>query len=237
MTDDHETVDNTFYDQNKDNKIFIKIFKIFKKLELEILPTLQFNKEIFDFIEDSKNNNNLLMDDQIIKKYKIYEKIKEYKNIIFVERKGFTSIKTSLLTQIIYQEKDKIINNDNFYNMINKLNKNENKNIYILSGDKHFILSLDIYKDKHKICNVKNIGPINTCVNTQYVNLFLTTTKYYSENKEIIKKNGFINIKYKNNKLIIKEIINSKTNIIFNSINTIYSGLKFLYYRNILKYL
>jgi hypothetical protein len=242
MTDDHETVDNTFYDQNKDNITFMKIFKIFKKLEIEILHTLQFNKEIFDYIEDSKNNtiyimnnNNLLMDDKIIKKYEIYKKIKEYKNIIFLERKVFISKKTSLLIQIIYQEKDKLINNDNFYNMINKLNKN--KNIYILSGDEHYIASFDIYKDKNKICNIKNIGAINTCVYIQYVNLFLTTTKYYSENKEIIKKNGFININYKNNKLIIKEIINPKTNIIFNTINTVYSGLKFLYYRNILKYL
>ena len=110
MTDDHETVDNTFYDQNKNNITFIKIFKILKKLEIEILHTLQFNKEIFDYIEDSKNNtiyimnnNNLLMDDKIIKKYEIYEKIKEYKNIFFLERKGFTSVKTSFLTKIIYQ--------------------------------------------------------------------------------------------------------------------------------------
>lgn len=130
MTDDHETIDNTFYDQNKNNIIFIKIFKIFKNLEIEILHNLQFHKKIFDYIIDSKNNtiyimnnNNLLMDDKIIKKYEIYEKIKEYKNIFFLEKKGFTSTKTSFLTKLIYQEKEKIINNDNFFNMINKLNK------------------------------------------------------------------------------------------------------------------
>jgi hypothetical protein len=242
MTDDHETIDNTFYNKNKNNIIFIKIFKIFKNLEIEILHNLQFNKKIFNFIGDIKNNtiyimnnNNLFMDDKIIKKYEIYEKIKEYTNIIFLERKGFTSTKTSLLSRLIYQEKNEIINNDNFYNMINKLNKN--KKIYVLSGDKHFLSSLDIYDDDYKICNVKNIGAINTCVFIQYVNLFLTSTKYSFKNEEIIKKNGFININYKYSNLIIKEIINPKTNIIFNTMNSIYSGFKFLYYREILKYL
>jgi hypothetical protein len=121
--------------------------------------------------------------------------------------------------------------------MINKFNINGNKNIYVLSGDIHLIASLDVYKDDNKICAIKCIGSINSCVIIGYVNLFLSSSNYHLKNKEIIKKNGFININYKNNNLIIKEIINDKTNIIFNTINTVYSGLKFLYYRNILKYL
>jgi hypothetical protein len=245
MTDDHESVDGPFYNQNKDNIIFIKIFKIFKKLEIEILHTLQFNKETFDYIKDNKNNtlyvmnnNNLLMDDKIIKKYLIYKKIKKYKNIIFLERKICLSINTDTLTKIIYDnDKNLKINNDNLYNMINKFNINGNKNIYVLSGDIHLIASLDVYKDDNKICAIKCIGSINSCVIIGYVNLFLSSSNYHLKNKEIIKKNGFININYKNNNLIIKEIINDKTNIIFNTINTVYSGLKFLYYRNILKYL
>jgi hypothetical protein len=245
MTDDHETIDNTFYNQNKDNITFIKIFKIFKKLEIEILHTLQFNKETFDFIEDIKNNtiyimnnDNLLMDDNIIKKYKIYEKIKKYKNIIFLERKIFLSFDTDLLSKIIYDSgKNLIINNDNFYYMINKLNKNRNKNIYVLSGDLHTITSSDIFKDNNKICTIKCIGAINSVKALGSVNLFLSSRKYHLKNKEIIKKNSFININYKNNNLIIKQTINNKTNIIFNTINTVYLGLKFFYYRDIIKYL
>ncbi len=240
MTDDHETVDDTFYDKNKDNIIFIEIYKIFKKLEVEVLHNLQFNKKIFDFIKDNKNNtiyvmnnNNLLMNDKIIKKYKIDKKIKEYKNIIFLERKMSISKETSKLSDIIYNEKNKIINNDNFYNMINKINKN----IYVLSGNEHVISSIEIYKDDYKICNVKNIGAINTCVDINKINLFLSTDDYYIKNKKIIKKNGFINISYYNNNLIVKHIINNKTNLIFNLINTVYSGLKFFYYRDVLKYL
>jgi hypothetical protein len=243
ITDDHETVDDTFYDENKDNIIFIEIYKIFKKLEIDVLHTLQFNKKIFDFVKDKKNstlyilnNNNLLMNDKIIKKYKIYKKIKEYKNIIFLDRKISISKETSKLSDIIYnQKKNKIINNDNFYNMINKL---ENKNIYVLSGNDHFISSMDIYKNDYKICNVKNVGAINTCVYINKINLFLSTDDYYYvKNKKIIKKNGFIKINYKNNNLIVKQVINNKTNLIFNLINTVYTGVKFFYYRDVLKYL
>jgi hypothetical protein len=34
MTDDHETVDNAYYEKNKDNKMFIKIYKIFTPLKI-----------------------------------------------------------------------------------------------------------------------------------------------------------------------------------------------------------
>lgn len=245
MTDDHETMDNTIYDENKDNITFIKIFKIFKKLEIEILHTLQFNKETFDFIEDIKNNtiyvmnnDNLLMDNKIIKKYLIYKKIKKYKNIIFLERKTFTNIKDNLFGILFYRKYNKSnddpINNDNFYNMINKLNKN----IYVLCGDLHVKSSLDIYKDDRKICNIKNSGPINSYINLGVKNMVLyTNNNYHIKNNEIIKNNGFININYKNNNLIIEDIINNKTNIIFNIINITYTRLKFFYYKEIIKYL
>ena len=88
---------------------------------------------------------------------------------------------------------------------------------------------MDIYnKLNNKICSVKNIGAINTCVDIFKTKLFLTSNIYTNKNEEIINKNGFINISYKNNKLILQENINKETNLIFNIINNIFTAIKFI---------
>jgi hypothetical protein len=87
---------------------------------------------------------------------------------------------------------------------------------------------MDIYKSNNKICSVKTVGAINTCVNIFGVDLFINSKKYDSKNEEIIYKNGFIYINYKKDKINVKNVINSKTNIIFNIINNIITAIKFL---------
>ena len=233
MTDDHETVDDAYYEKNKDNKIFMKIYKMFKEVEIKILQKLRFEIKPLEFVYDDTNktiyilnHENIIINNDIIKKYNIYENIKNYKNIFFLERKCFTSSSPSLISNLIFQEKELIINNDNLYKILEKLH---NKNIYILSGDYHIISSMDIYnKSNNKICSVKNIGAINTCVDIFKTDIFLTSNVYTNEHKEIVNRNGFININYKNNKLIFTNLINNKTNIIFNIINNIITGIKFV---------
>jgi hypothetical protein len=232
ITDDHETVDNTYYDTNKNNKIFMKIYKLFKKVELEILHNTRFDNSEINFINDYTNKtvyvlnyNNIILNNDVINKYNIYDKIRNYKNIIFLERKCFSSSKPTILSSIIFQEKEINRDNDNLYKLFNKLS---NKNIYVLSGDYHIISNMDIYKSNNKICSVKNIGAINTCVDIFGNNLFLDSNNYISKNENIKYRNGFISINYKNDKINIKSVYNNKTNIIFNIINNFITGIKFV---------
>ena len=235
MTDDHETIDNVYYDDNKNNKDFIKIYNLFKKVEINIFNNLRFRNIEIDFINDYTNKTVYVMNykskwlnNDIINKYNIYDNIKNYKNIFFLERKCFSSSKPTLLSSIIFTEKEINRDNDDFYKLLNKLYYN--KNINIISGDNHIISNLDIYNKKfdYKICSVKNVGAINTCVDILGANLFIDSKYYYSKNEEIINRNGFIYINYKNDKINIKNVINSKTNIIFNVINNIITAIKFL---------
>jgi len=238
ITDDHETIDNNYYDKNKNNKISIKMYKLFKKVEINIFNNLRFEEKEIDFINDDSNKTvyvmnyeNIILNNNIINKYNIYDKIRNYDNIIFLERKCFSSSKSTLLSSIIFQEKEINRDNDDLYSLFNKLyhsKKNVNINITIISGDYHIISNMDIYKSNNKICSVKNVGAINTCVDIFGANLFIDSKKYYSNNEEIIYRNGFIYINYKKNKINIKNVINKNTNIIFNLINNIITVIKFL---------
>jgi len=236
MTDDHETVDDVYYDKNKDNAIFQKIYKLFKKVEINIFNNLRFGNNKIDFIHDYTNKTiyifnyeNMIINNNIIKKYNIYDKIRNYKNIIFLERKCFSSSRPSILSSIIFQEKEIIKDNDDLYSLFDKLY--HNKNITIISGDNHIISTMDIHNKKfnHKICSIKNVGAINTCVDMFDINLFLDSKKYDSKNEEVIYKNGFIYVKYKNNKINIKNIMNTKTNFIYNTVNNIITAIKFVF--------
>ncbi len=90
---------------------------------------------------------------------------------------------------------------------------------------------MDIYNKKfnYKICSVKNVGAINTCVDILSSNLFIDSKKYYSKNEEIRYKNGFIYINYKNDNINLINVMNSKTNIFFNIFNNIITGIKFVF--------
>jgi len=233
MTDDHEIVDNLFYDKNKDNAIFQKIYKLFKKVEIDIFNNLRFERKNIDYVADNTNktiyvlnNKNMIINKNIIDKYNIYNEIRNYKNIFFLERKCFSSSRPSILSSLIFQEKEINKDNDDLYSLFHRLN-NKN-NIYVISGDYHIISTMDIYKSNNKICSVKTVGAINTCVNIFGVDLFINSKKYDSKNEEIIYKNGFIYINYKKDKINVKNVINSKTNIIFNIINNIITAIKFL---------
>ena len=237
MTDDHETVDNNYYDKNKNISIFLKIYKLFKKVEINIFNNLRFGNNKIEFINDYTNKTvyilnyeNMIINSKIINKYNIYDNIKNYKNIFFLERKCFSSSKPSILSGIIFQEKEINRDNDDLYKLFDKLYKKD-ININIISGDYHFISSMDIYNKKfdYKICSIKNVGAINTCVNIFGVNLFLDSKNHDSKNEEIIYKNGFIYVNYKTDNINLKNIINSKTNMFFNVINNIITGIKFVF--------
>jgi len=234
MTDDHETVDNNYYDKNKNNAIFIKIYKSFKKVEINIFNNLRFGNNKIDFIHDYTNKTiyilnyeNKIINNDIIKKYNIYDEIRNYKNIFFLERKCFSSSRPSILSALIFQQKEINKDNDDLYSLFDKLY--HNKNITIISGDYHIISTMDIYKSNNKICSVKNVGAINTCVNIFGIDLFIDSKKYDSKNEEVIYKNGFIYVNYKNDKINIKNVINTKTNLIYNIINNIITGIKFVF--------
>ncbi len=236
ITDDHETIDNNYYDNNKHNTHFITIYKLFKEMEIKILHNTRFENNKIDFINDHTNKTvyvlnykNKWLNNDIINKYNIYDNIKEFKNIIFLERKCFSSSRPTLLSSIIFQEKEININNDNLYKLFNKLYYNKKDvNINILSGDYHIISNMDIYNKKfdYKICSLKNVGAINTCVDIFSSNLFLDSKDYVSKNEEIKYRNGFIYINYKNDKINIKNIMNTKTNLIYNIINNIITAVK-----------
>jgi hypothetical protein len=233
MTDDHETVDNIYYDKNKDNVIFLKIYKLFKKVEINIFNNLRFQNKEIDFIHDYTNKTiyilnyeNMIINNDIIKKYNIYDKIRNYKNIIFLERKCFSSSRPTILSSIIFQEKEINKDNDDLYELFDRLN---NKNIYILSGDYHIISTMDIYKSKNKICSVKNVGAINTCINIFGVDLFIDSKKYVAKNEEINYRNGFIYVIYKNDNINLKNIMNTKTNFIYNTVNNIITAINFVF--------
>jgi len=234
MTDDHETIDNNYYDKNKNNKIFIKMYKLFKKVEIKIFNNLRFENKEIDFINDDTNKTvyvmnyeNIYFNINTINKYNIYDKIRNYDNIIFLERKCFSSSRPTLISNIIFQEKEINRNNDNLYSLFNKLyHIKKDSNIYVISGDYHIISNMDIYKSNKKICSVKNVGAINTCVDIFSNNLFLDSKYYDSKNEEIKYRNGFIYIKYKNDNINLKNVMNSKTNMFFNVINNIITGIK-----------
>jgi len=233
MTDDHETIDNIYYDANKNNKIFMKIYKLFKKVEIKILHNTRFENKEIDFIMDENNKSvyvmnhkNIIVNNDMINKYNIYNKIRKYDNIFFLEKKCFSSSKPTIISSIIFQEKEINRDNDDLYKLFNKL---LNKNIYVLSGDYHIISNMDVYKSNNKICSIKNVGAINTCVDIFGTNLFIDSKKYYSKNEEIKYKNGFLYINYKNNKIKIKSVINKKTNIFYNIVNNFITGVKFVF--------
>jgi hypothetical protein len=237
MTDDHETVDNNYYYKNKENKIFIKIYKLFKKVEINIFNNLRFGNNKIEFINDCVNRTvyvmnyeNIILSKDIINKNNIYDKIRNYDNIIFLERKCFSSYRPALLSSIIFQEKEVNRNNDDLYKLFDKLyHSKKNINIYVISGDYHIISNMDIYKSNNKICSVKNVGAINTCVDILSSNLFIDSKKYFSKNEEIRYRNGFIYINYKNDNINLKNVMNSKTNIFFNIFNYIITGIKFFF--------
>ena len=236
MTDVHETIDNVYYDDNKNNKDFIKIYNLFKNVEIKIFNNLRFRNIEIDFITDYDNKtvyilnykNMSINNSETINKYNIYDNIKNYKNIFFLERKCFSSSKPTLLSSIIFQEKEINRDNDDFYKLLNKIYYN--KNINIISGDYHIISNMDIYDKKfdYKICSVKNVGAINTCVDIFGAKLFIDSKNYVNKNEEIKYRNGFIYINYKNDKINIKNIMNTKTNLIYNIINNIITAIKFL---------
>ena len=161
----------------------------------------------------------------IINKYNIYDEISNYKNIFFLERKCFSSSRPSILSSIIFQEKEINRYNDDLYKLFDKLS---NKNINIISGDYHLISNMDIYNSNNKICSIKNVGAINTCVDILGSNLFIDSKKYYSKNEEIKYRNGFIYINYKKDNINLKNVINTNTNFIFNIINNIITGIKLI---------
>jgi hypothetical protein len=236
MTDDHEIVDNNYYDKNKNNKIFRKIYKLFKEVKIKILHNTRFVNNKIDFVKDDTNKtvyvlnyDNIYLNSDTINKYNIYNNIKQYKNIFFLERKCFSSSKPTLLSSIIFQEKEINNNNNYLYELFDSLYHNKKDVIInVISGDYHIISNMDIYNKKfnNKICSIKNVGAINTCVDIFSSNLFLDSKNYVSKNEDIKYRNGFIYINYKKDEIIIKSVMNTRTNLIYNIINNIITGIK-----------
>ena len=61
MTDDHETVDNNYYDKNKNISIFLKIYKLFKKVEINIFNNLRFGNNKIEFLNDTYFLTNIIL--------------------------------------------------------------------------------------------------------------------------------------------------------------------------------
>ena len=240
IPDEHEIVDDTFITANSNNKNFLQVYKIFEKFVRKFAIDLRFeyNGEDISFITDDKNNTiyvlnygNVKYDEKIDDNFQVYNNVKLYKNVVFLERKVILSGHLNNIGKNFYD--NNITNFDYLIKMINKLGK---KNINIICGDSHQKYNFELKIQNKKIALIKTIGAINssqdyfdgnykldsnildaTCIQTYYNN-----------------SNGFLKIVYEDNTLKTLDIVNSK-NIPYKLLNFTYVGTKIIYNRYIKK--
>ncbi len=237
IPDDHEVVDNSFVDRIGKDKIEIYniIYEQIDNLANKIELGLKYDQNELNYINDSVNstlyiiNYSLEFSKDFFSKYDYLNKIADYKNIIFLQRKICNSIKNKMITQMIYlSDKFEMIDIDW---VLNICKDNKNKNFYILCGDDHIKTTTEYYLDKNKILSVKGVGPINSVVDLLNYDTILNTKINGIEMKsKKILENGYINIFYKDKKINIEDFINKKS-YFFHIKNSILSGAKFLSFK------
>ena len=237
IPDDHEVVDNSFIDRIRKDKIEIYnvIYLLISNLSNQIELGLKYNQKDLNYIEDPINstlyivNYGLDFSNDFFSKYDYFNKIVEYKNIIFLQRKICNSIKNKMIGQMVYlSDKFEIIDIDW---LLNLCKDNKNKNFYVLCGDDHIKTTTEYYSNKDSILNVKGIGPINSVVDLlNYETILNTKIKGIEMKSDKILENGYVKIFYKNDKINVEDVINKKS-YFFHVKNSILSGAKFLSFK------
>ncbi len=237
IPDDHEVVDNSFVNKILKERIGIYniIYEVINNLSNEIELGLGFNHLELKYIVDNTNsslyiiNYSLDFTDEYFKKYDLENKIVQYKNIIFLQRKICNSIKNKMITQMIYSsDKFDMIDIDWLLKMCKN---NTGKKFYILCGDDHIKTTTTYYSNKDIILKVKGVGPINSVVDLlNYETILNTKISGIEMKSEKILENGYVNIFYKNEKINVKDIINKKS-YFYHIKNSILSGAKFITFK------
>jgi hypothetical protein len=234
MPDDHEVVDNSFIDRIPKEQIvyYNLIYSIIKNLSNSIELELKFNRIDISYIEDKSNstlyiiNYSLNFNEDFFNQFNYKNKIENYKNIIFLQRKQCNSIKNNVISEYIYKENQYILVDIDF--VLNLGKKYKEKVFIILCGDDHIKSTGEYYLNNKKLLTIKGVGSINSTVdlfnseiilNTKLKNITLQTKKQL--------ENGFIKIFYKNENINIKDIINHKS-YFYHVKNSIFTAGKFL---------
>ncbi len=237
IPDDHEVVDNSFVNKILKERIEIYniIYRVINNLSNDIELGLGFNYSELKYIVDNTNsslyiiNYSLDFTDEYFKKYDLENKIVQYKNIIFLQRKICNSIKNKMITQMIYSsDKFDMIDIDWLLKMCKN---NTGKKFYILCGDDHIKTTTTYYSNKDIILKVKGVGSINSVVDLlNYETILNTKISGIEMKSEKILENGYVNIFYKNDKINVKDIINKKS-YFYHIKNSILSGAKFVSFK------
>ena len=250
IMDDHEFVDNNFQDKYQDDKIFKAIYSYFRKFNDSLMSIIRISEiQKIDFIKSINeksvyimNNQNVLYSKEIINEYELFNKLKNFSNIIFLERKMILNYKPGFFSQIIFGDSDNSNNLIPLLDVINQLkNNNPNLSVLIACGDLHskFKYSIIHNSNKDTIVDIRSCGAINTCVDIINNKYFIKNSWQYSlqkNKKNPILQNGYIQLFEKNNKIIISDIKNKKS-YFYNLFNYTYSGSILFYYIYILKIL
>lgn len=237
IPDDHEVIDNSFIDRIPKTQISIYniIFNIINKLSNSIELSLKFSQDNLIFIKDQTNssiyilNYTLNIDEDFYSSYKLVDKIMNYSNVIFLQRKVLNSIKNGLVSQYIYKS-----NKFDYVNIdwILKLGKKYlEKKFFILCGDDHLKATAQYFSNNKLILTIKSVGPINSSVDTLGYDIVLNTLIpdiSIKSSKEL--SNGYIEIFYKNDNICIEDIINKKS-YLYQIANSVKSGLKFISFK------
>lgn len=237
IPDDHEVIDNSFVNRIKKDRLVVYdiIYEVIFNLSNQIELGLKYNQDELNYIEDPINstlyivNYSLDFSNDFFSKYGYSNKIAEYKNIIFLQRKICNSIKNKMITQMIYlSNKFEMLDIDWILNLC----KNESgKNFYILCGDDHIKTTTSYYSNKDIILSVRGVGPINSVVDLlNYETILNTKIKGIEMKSDKILENGYIKIFYKNDKINIEDVINRKS-YFFHVKNSILSGAKFISFK------
>ena len=234
IPDDHEIIDNSFIDRIKKEQIvyYNLIYKIIKKISNSIELELKFNREDISYIEDKLNstlyviNYSLNFNEEFFNKFNYKNKIENYKNIIFLQRKICNSIKNKLLVQYIYKESKYDMISIDF--ILDLGIKHRNKKFYILCGDDHIKSTGEYYLNGKKILTIKSVGAINSVIDLFNYEIILNTKiKNITMKTEKQLENGFIKIFYKNENITVKDIINHKS-YFYHVQNSIFTAGKFI---------
>jgi hypothetical protein len=239
IPDDHEVVDNSFVNRIKKDRLEIYwiIYEVINNLSNKIELGLRYGSNDLNYIEDPINsslyivNYSLDFSNDFFSKYDLENKIAQYKNIIFLQRKICNSIKNKIITQMIYlSDKFEMLDIDWILNIC-KDKDNAGKNFYILCGDDHIKTTTSYYSNKQEILTVKGVGPINSVVDLlNYSTILNTKIKGIEMKSEKILENGYVKIFYKNDKINVKDVINKKS-YFFHIKNSILSGAKFVSFK------
>lgn len=237
IPDDHEIVDNSIKEFGNQNNFKI-IHKILEKLSEKIELGLRQTGSDILFIPDNKHSTvyivNYLNDftKELYDKYNYIKWMKDYDNIIFLTRKCVGSVHNPWLNQMIFSTDEYELVDIDFLLNFKLKSKNSNKKIYVLCGDYHMKNTIDYKKGNKDLLQIKNVGAINTVIDTINVN-FIPNTKI--EGIEIesntIRQNGFVTISYDGDTIIVKDIINKK-NMLFHLANTIVSAKEFVFMKH-----